>query len=302
MKFKFGAHSLMWMFKVQSRKKLLSAMKTVVKSGGTVFEIPYAICLLSWEVVAEVAKEAGITEIVICHFWPYDKKGAATLGDPLGSGEDIMRAQHTMEKIIDAALELRANGIIVRVIDGPLAFGLGKTYTEEIHELEEKMVVFLRFAGDRCKNAGLILAVEFLRPGEGTVIKGTVHMLRILMIVNNPSVMMHFDVHHSILHDEDPAEMICLAGSWIAHLHLHGDDRRMPGQEGDKRDWVAIIAAVNNIKSSIDYIVVICEPFGSATCRANKALGTGMPDVPPPYKYLTRARKVFTDSGLALSA
>lgn len=302
MKFKFGGHSLMWMFKIQSRKKLLRAMKTVVKSGGTVFEIPYALCLLSWEVVAEVAKEAGITEVVICHFWPYDDKGRAVFGDPLGSDDDVRRAHETLEKITDAALELRANGIIVRTIDGPIAFGLGKTYTEGLPELEKKMIAFLRIAGEMCKKVGLILAVEFLRPGEGTVINGTKHMVEILEAVNHPFVMMHFDVHHSILWGEDPAEMIRFAKKWIAHLHLHGDDRRMPGQEGDKRNWPSIIGAVNEICADIDGIAVICEPFGRATCLANKDLGKGMPDVPPPYKYLRRARKVFTDAGLALAA
>lgn len=298
-----GAHWLSVAFTLSNYTMLQRAMETTVRNGATLFEIPYLLCQLEWFKVAMAAKAAGITEISLCHFWPYDPDtGKPVCGDPLGSPEDFERALATIDEIIYAVGILRANGITVRFIDGPTWGGLGKEYNCNEELLETRMIEFLRLAGDKCQNDDLILAVEFLRKVEDKVVGGTKIMLYLLQLVNHPSVMMHFDVFHSIEQGENPTEMIGLAHKWIAYLHLHGDKRLAPGQEGDNQDWPSIIAAVLKIDSGVKNIPVVSEPFGEQTCRENPALGEGLPPMLPFEQYLPLAFKTLREAGLPIAA
>jgi len=300
--FVLGAHWLSVAFALRNYTALQLAMEITVKNGGKIFEIPFILCEIGWEKVAMAANAAGIKEISFCHLWPYGPDGKPVCGDPLGTSEDVKMALATIDRIIEAAEIIRAGGIEVRFISGPTWGGLGKEYSGDKNARDVRVVEFLRQAGDKCKKAGLILAVEFLRPVEDKVIGGTVAMVRILQLVNHPAVMMHFDVFHSIECGEDLARSILYALKFIAYLHLHGDGRLAPGQEGDKRNWPSIIDAAKQIDSGVENIPVVSEPFGQQTCEEEPALGIGLPPMLPFGEYLPLAFGTLRAAGLPLAA
>jgi sugar phosphate isomerase/epimerase len=294
-----GAHSLSAMFTVKNYVRLQNAMRATAARGGTLFEIPYLLCKLSWEKVAQAARYAGIKEIALCHFWPMNPDGTSVCGDPLGSVEEVKRALSTLNAITVAVRILRGNGIVVRFIDGPTWGGLGWDYHSlSLEEKHLRVISFLKQAGTICEAAQLTLAVEFLRPGEDKVIGRTRAMIKILEEVDHPAVGMHFDVFHSIECGENPADMIREAKGWIVYLHLHGDKRRAPGAPGEQQDWTAIIQAIKEIDSGVDDIPGVPEPFGEATCKENAALGEGLPLPPPLTAYLDLAYQTLRSGGL----
>lgn len=298
-RFKLGAHWLSVNFILEDRAELFEAMKTTVANGGKIFEIPYLLCKLPWKDVAEIARQAGIEEISLCHFWPINPDGWSFSGDPLSNSGEVELALKTLDEIIAAARTIRENGIMVRFIDGPTWGGLGKEYHDlNPDDLLIRAITFLDKAGRKCATEGLILATEFLRRGEDKVVSGTQRMLYILRCINNPAVRMHFDSFHSVECDENPATMIHLARNSIVYLHLHGDKRIAPGAHGDLRDWVSIIEAVKLINSGVTDIPIVSEPFGKKTCEANKALGEGLPEALALDLYLPQAFKTFRAAGL----
>ena len=295
-----GAHSLSVMFAVKDEETLRRAMRTTVECEGTLFEIPFILCEIPWETVAKIAKEEGIQEIVLCHFWPYGAESKSLCGDPLSKYPDERHlAMITWQKIIEAALVIRENGMTIRFIDGPSWGGLARDYDKEAAMIiEGRMITFLRIAGDMCQNANLIIAVEFLRPVEDKVVRGTRNMIRLLTIINHPAVKMHFDVFHALECDEDPGEMIRLAWKWIVYLHLHGTKRLAPGQDGDECDWADIASAIQDIRSGVSNIPGISEPFGKETCAENPALGEGLPEALPLREYLIKSFATLSAAGI----
>ncbi|MEN9647890.1 MAG: hypothetical protein RLY57_694 [Candidatus Parcubacteria bacterium] len=283
----FGAHSLSAMFNINDPAALQEAMAITVKHGGRLFEMPYLLCTLSWGKVAEIAKTAGITEISLCHFFPRDQSGAPH-GDPLGDEKEVLQALDTIRDICKAADVIRANGVIVRFIDGPTWGCLGHTYENlDANVRSDRAVAFLKQAGKICEKAKIILAVEFLRPGEG-VIDGTGEMLYILERVSSTWVKMHFDVFHAEEHGENIPDMIRIASHQIAYLHLHGSKRVVAGSKNDEMNWQAIAAAVKLIPFSeeVGPLPIVSEPFGKKTREECPPLGDGLPEVPEMDEYL----------------
>jgi sugar phosphate isomerase/epimerase len=287
------------MFNINNPAALRKAMDITVKHGGTIFEMPYLLCTLPWGEVAEIANAAGIEEISLCHFFPRDENGAPH-GDPLGNEEEVAKALDTIRNICKAADVLREHGIAVRFIDGPTWGCLGHPYENlNANERSERAVAFLKQAGEVCEKAEIILAVEFLRPGEGAI-GGTTEMLDILRQVDMLSVQMHFDVFHSDEHGENVPRMIQQAAEWIVYLHLHGSERRVPGSEGDTLNWKDIAAAIKLIpfNEAVGPIPAVSEPFGERTRAECPPLGVGLPEVPEMDKYLPLAAKKFREVGI----
>jgi sugar phosphate isomerase/epimerase len=304
---RWGGHSLSDIFLINTHEKLgrlIAAMQEVSKRGGKVFELPYALVggPITWIDIANAAKETGIDELVICHFWGTGKDGKPLAGDPLGSRKETTRAITVFKGLLGAVEILRENGIVVRYIDGPTHVCLGKKYPRlNAQQRHERMVVFLRRLGKLCAKAKLILAVEFLRPVEDTVVHGTKAMLKILKAVNHPSVKMHFDVFHSVECGEDPALAIVDARKWIAYLHLHGDKRLAPGAKGDRRNWKRLVWAILQIDSGIVEIIGVSEPFGKDTCAEEPSLGAGLPEMCPLPEYLDDTLAMFRKVGMPLA-
>ncbi|MEK7574964.1 MAG: TIM barrel protein [Patescibacteria group bacterium] len=305
--FILGAHALSVMFHINTKEKLdllTEAMRKAAKLGAKIFEIPYGLVggEVTWQMIAQAAKEAGIEEIALCHFWGYDDNGRSLCGDPLGDDVDVARAFETMHDIV-AAAEILREKVVVRFIDGPTWGGLGQDYSHlTITDRHNRMVKFFRVAAQILKRAKLILAVEFLRPKEDKVVGGTRAMIKILKAVNRANVRMHFDVFHSIEQGEDPAKMIRLAADWIVYLHLHGDKRIAPGAKGDHQDWDKIVATCKKILSRIKNMPVIPEPFGDDTVADCSALGDGVARMGPFVPYLEQAYTEFEEAGLPLAA
>lgn len=92
-----GAHSLSSLYEINNFAVLRGVMKSAAQRGAKVFEIPYLLCKLKWESVARAAKEAGIREIALCHFWPV-AEGIFVCGNPLGDEAAIEQAMETLDK------------------------------------------------------------------------------------------------------------------------------------------------------------------------------------------------------------
>ncbi len=291
------------MFRIDNPQKLEAMMKTAIRNGARLIEIPFPICELPWDQVGEIARNAGVEEISLCHFWVINPDGTSAWGDPLGGEAEEKKSLATISRMIDALKAIRKNGVIARFIDGPLWGGLGWDYTNLTPtEKEDRAVLFLKKAGHLCAVDGVFLAVECLRPGEGKVIGGTAAMVKILTRVDHINVGMHFDCFHSEEWGEDPAKSILLGKGMIIYLHLHGSKRVAPETGGDKVDWGLLIRAVNQIDvSPAGPIPVVSEPFGEETRRDNPTLGEGLPPTLPLEEYLPQARRVFTRHGLFLN-
>ena len=304
-KFVAGAHSLSTMFTIKDATALEAAMRTTVRHGGSLFEIVFLLCQLPWDDISRLALETGIEEISLCHFWPKNADGTAPHGDPLGTIADERKALNTIKEILAAVEIIRSHGVTVRFIDGPLWGGLGWQYEENPEVLEKRVVRFLQLAHNVCAAHNVILAVEFLRPEEGRVVRGTKHMLKILKAVNahceddDSSVMMHFDVFHSLAWNENPSASIEKARHAIAYLHIHGNNRIAPGGKGDCQDWRRIVEAMKLI-SFPGAIPVVSEPFGEETRRENPALGQGLPPTPELDRYLGQAWRTLRFAGLSI--
>ncbi len=290
---RFGAHTLSSMFWIKSEASLRRMMQTAAKHGCTMIEMPYGLCTLPWDVVARIARECSIKEISLCHFWPFNE-GKSVCGNPLGTGADYEKCFDTLREILAAVETLREGGITVRFIDGPTHCGLGWSHGRiPRKEKHRRVVKFLKAAGKLCKKHDIILAVEFLRPGEDYVVGSTKAMVKILKRVNLPNVGMHLDVYHCLRRNENPAASIRYAGKWIVYLHLHGTDRRAPGSKGDQCKWGSITIAIEKIRSGVKLVPAVSEPFGRQTCLENAALGKGLPIPPPLGRYLAQTVKTF---------
>lgn len=305
----WGGHSLSVMFMIDTNEKLNElelAMKEVVSRGGEIFEIAYGLVggPITWNDIATAAKNAGIKEIVICHFWGTDGKGKPLTGDPLGNPSEAVTAVEVfVNGILGAVNTLRMYGIRVTTINGPTHVCLGKDYSHlAAKEIRRRMVNFLRLLGKLCAEANLILAVEFLRPVEDTVIHGTRAMLNVLKAVNRRNVKLHIDTFHCIECDEDPASSIRLARKWIYYVHINGNGRLAPGQTGDLQEWVDLITEILKINVKRRTIRIVFEPFGRKTCRECRPLGKGLPKMLPFPKYLNQTVRWLNVNGLPINA
>lgn len=303
-----GGHALSVCFMIDTLAKLeilAEAMRETARQGGKIFEIPYGLVCgeVTWKAIAQAAYDAGIKEISICHFWGVNPDGTTVHGNPLGEDTERNRALATIEKIIEVAEILREK-VVVRFIDGPTWGLLGYDHSKDITPKVQfkRASTFLRLAGEKCQKAGLILAVEFLRPEEDFVVGGTVSMIRLLEAVNHPNVKMHFDVYHAIAQGEDPASSIRTAGKWIVYLHLHGNLRVAPGSPEDNQNWGEIIEATDFIESGVEEIPALPEPFGEPTIKEYPPLGVGLP-IPPEFpEYLRISYATFDAAGFQIAA
>lgn len=293
-----GGHTLSAMFRVNNIIPLRNVMAAIVARGGTLIEIPYILCSIGWDHVGALAKKMGIREIALCHFW-VRKDGEALWGDPIGTSDEFAHCLATWRGIFAAVRILRKHGIIVRFIDGPKWGALGHTYKIDPRNLRNNVVVALQCWGRLCAEHDLIDAEEHLRRDpEDKVIGGTVQMIEVLRAVDHPNVKMHFDIFHSVENGEDPSTMIRMAKDHIAYLHLHGDQRRAPGAEGDKQDWRKIAAAIREIDSGIDDIPGLPVLFVARTCADNKELSKGLPPMGSFAKYYDRTFMTYKEVGL----
>lgn len=293
-----GSHTLSTTFHVNHNGTLRNLMTATASRGGRLIEIPFILCTIGWEHIAKMAKELGITEISLCHFWPKGPDGVSLCGDPLGSDVEISRCFDTFVKIFDAVAKLRAGGITVRFIDGPTWGLLGHGYNLPEDILRYKVIRFLQLSGDLCAKHGLTLAVEHLRRDpEDKVVGGTMQMIRILHAVNRPNVKMHLDLFHCLSNGEDPVKMLLLGKSYIGYLHLHGRGRCAPGTCRDGVNWPQAAECINDINSGIEPIPALSEPFGKRTCEENPELGKGIPPMGPLTDYLDKTYKTFDELG-----
>lgn len=297
--FIFGAHSLSVFFYIKEAEKLRQAMRTTVQKGGKLFEIPFGLCQLPWDLVGQIAKQEGIKEISLCHFFD----GDGSRGDPLSDDPlQVLKAARTIGEIVEAAQTIREQNVVVRFIDGPSVFCLGKDYGLSWEDRRTRVIAFLGKITQMLKGANLVLAIEYLRPGEDKTIGSIDHLIEIIEVVNQACVRIHFDVFHAIEQGENPAESIIKGRKYIVYLHLHGDGRRMPGSEGDNQNWGEICEAANQIESGVQSIPVVSEPFGEDTVAECPPLGEGLPPMGPFDEYIEGARNAFEEGDLALAA
>lgn len=278
MKVKPSAHWLtfLWAVAADAKDQLESVAKLASGAGAIAFELIYHVLNgLSAKDTADALKKGGIKEAIMCMFYPDGDGADPPMGDPLSDDDGLFRkAIQTFRDVVAFVVALRAEGILIDLIVGPVCFVLGKDYNLPQETLRARIKKFFDAVEDALEEAGLRVGIEFLREVEDRVIGSMDELNLVLDEVDNKRVGAHVDTYHAQNRGQSVAGSIALAGDRLFHLHLNGSDRMPPGHSHDTIKWADIVDAIPpEYEGYAGY-----EPFCQEVRDNNAALGAGLPD------------------------
>lgn len=194
MSVQLGAHWLafLWSLKSGDQQKLQEAVQQAKGAGATVFELmPPLLNEMPAKETAAALKAGGITNAVMCHFYP---NGA--IGDPLGNDDQHDQASTAFSDVIDNVEELRKEDITIDLIVGPSCFVLGKDYEVVETTLRSRISKFYSQFTDRLRTMKIRVAIELLRDTEDKVIRTEDNASAILANLPADVYGLHFDTFH----------------------------------------------------------------------------------------------------------
>jgi hydroxypyruvate isomerase len=111
------------------------------------------------------------------------------------------------------------------------------------------IVLALRRAAPIASDAGIGLLLEPLNTRldhPGSFLDSTRDALSVVELVDHPSVRLLYDMYHSIVMDEDPAEVLVGSGELVGHVHIADvPGRHEPGTGAI--DWPRQLEALRSI-------------------------------------------------------
>ncbi len=279
MSVRLGAHWLAFLWNLQPGDggKLKEAVSQAREAGATVFEImPPLLNAMPAEETAKALTEGGITDAVMCNFYP----PGAGVGDPLAEGSEFDIAVAKFKEVIAYILELRKHGITIDLIVGPSCFLLGHDYDLPEDELRRRISKFYGELTTELCEARIRVAIELLRDIEDKVVRTVDNALAILAGLSADVFGFHFDTFHFRDRGYDIVAAIKRFGKRILHFHANGKDRVPPGHDLDDITWGGD-GVVATLKATGYDGIATNEPFCEAVRKAEPSLGAGLPDAMP---------------------
>jgi sugar phosphate isomerase/epimerase len=299
MKRPFGWHYLSCMgpAKTGDGHALRSQVKLARDNGAEIFELACdPINDMSAMETAAALNDAGMKYASYCRFFP-DK----WCGDPLA--EDNAQALAVIRKDLGFIDVLASQGIVVPFMTGPSCFVLEKVYDLPKVMLLDRAYEWYRKVGDLIGDRKLTVCIEYLRPSEDRSVLGSMAVVcQLVDRLADPRIQIHGDIFHMLERNENPHDMLMMAGKRLAYLHAHGTKRQPPGWydaqnrfNTDWVDWNLVAQALNRI----DYEgPIVPEPFGEEIRKAIPALGQGLPPAMPAPQYYEFAKRHLLKNGI----
>lgn len=172
--------------------------------------------------VKAASKAAGIPVSTVCAGYG----GCALDANPV----ERQKAVDDIKKILDAAAELGAVGMIFVPIFGPARVPDLSPWMKPTELEDELVVTIMDGLADHAAKAGTLLILEPLNGYETHFVKTLAHAVRLCERVNKPKgLKMMADFFHMGLEERSVADSIKAAGKWICHVHLADHPRILPG-------------------------------------------------------------------------
>ena len=110
---------------------------------------------------------------------------------------------------------------VCRAVEHAALLGATTAYLVPQGDDPDRFAESLPLLADHAHHAGLKLAVEHF---PGTFLPTVPATLEYLEKIGHPNLHLLFDIGHAQIADENPAEMIALAGDRLAYVHLDDND------------------------------------------------------------------------------
>lgn len=234
--------------------------------------------------------EAGVEQVAYTRFFGGDSGCNPILKDDDKSYKAIMGDLSTITA-------LKEKGIGCDWIVGPSCFQIGLDYSKMSEdEFIKAAIAFYAKIRPLCENAGVRIALEYLRDGEDCGALMGLDRLRKICESDECAgfVFWHADRFHMQMREKDPVAELTAGADLLKYFHCHGTDRLPPGHEDDKTDWIEIARILGEINYSGP---MVCEPFGEPIRKLAPQLGEGLPKAMHPWEYLKKAFNGLTVAG-----
>ncbi|MBQ8306817.1 MAG: TIM barrel protein [Blautia sp.] len=133
-------------------------------------------------------------------------------------------------------------------------------YTKEFDKAADldRSIRNMKALADMAESFGITtLGMESLNRHEGYLINSAKECLDYVKAVDKPNVKVMLDTYHMCIEEDSFRDAILTAGSYLGHLHVGENNRKVPGQ-GHLIDWKEIADTLHEI--GYDGTIVM-EPF-----------------------------------------
>ncbi len=253
-----GVHALVWVGG-WSKEQCVEAIKNSAEAGYGLIEIP-ALDPSSIDVVhtAATLKEYGL-------------KGACSLGlsfDADINNEDPEIVKRGEERLMSALTVVEKLG--GNYLGGVVFSALGKYKLPPTQKARDNAVASLRRLAQTAGQKGITIGLEPVNRYESNLINTGGQALEMIKDIGEPNVVVHLDVYHMNIEEQDLVSPILAAGSQLGYVHV-GASHRGPLGTGNI-DFDSFFGALAKIgyKGTITF-----ESFSSAVVspELSSALG-----------------------------
>lgn len=177
-------------------------------------------------------------------------------------------ATSDIKDLLSLGGELGAVGVIAAPIFGGPRIPDLSPYASAEHLEREVLVELLMEIAAHAEKVGCAFLLEPLNRYETHLIKTLQDGVSICERVNSPGVKVMADFFHMSIEEQNMAESIERAGSWVAHVHLADSTRLLPGY--GHTDWAAGMSALKKIGFT-GYMVMECGVPGDAKLELKRS-------------------------------
>jgi len=129
---------------------------------------------------------------------------------------------------------------------GPYHSALGEfTGTGPTEDEKKRAADVLRTAAEYARQAGLMLAIEYLNRFECYFLNTAAQAVELVRLVNHPHFRAMYDTFHAHIEEKDVATAIRTVAPVLAHVHISENDRGTPGT--GQVDWDATFQTLHAI-------------------------------------------------------
>ena len=121
----------------------------------------------------------------------------------------------------------------------------------------DRSIGSLKAVAKTAEALGITVSLEVLNRNETYILNTCEEAIDYCQKIGSRSMKLLLDTYHMNIEEDDVADAIRAAGSWLGHFHVGECNRRLPGAN-NSIDWKGVGAALNAI--TYDQAVVM-EPF-----------------------------------------
>ena len=234
------------------------------------------------EIALEQVADAGFTHIDIRPGWLQTADLQRRVKD-LGLAVSCIAASADMPEGVSLAEDnpQPARDHVCRAFEHGARLGATTAYLVPQGDDPDLFAESLSALADRAQDAGVRLAVEHF---PGTFLPTVAFTLNYLEQIGHPNLFLLFDIGHAQMANEDPADMIALAGDRLGYVHLDDND----GVEDLHLGLCDGVLTREVLQSTFDALV-------SVNYDGNMSLELKS-DIPDPLDALKRSRRIVIEN------